>query len=52
MPRSAWKLLQSVQRGQIERHAHPVVVNIDHLERIGGDSSRCMLAEVHLPTRH
>lgn len=52
MSRSAWKSLQPAQRGQIERHAHPVVVNIDHIERIGGGSARCMLAEVYLPTRH
>jgi hypothetical protein len=34
-----------------ERHTPPVVVNIDNIERIGGGSARCMLAEVHLPPR-
>lgn len=52
MSRSAWNSLNSEQRRQAERHSHPVVVNIDHIERIGGGSARCMLAEVHLPSRH
>ncbi|WP_416425155.1 arginine deiminase-related protein [Pseudomonas sp. App30] len=52
MSRSAWRSLQDEQRQQIERHCRPVVVNIDHIERIGGGSARCMLAEVHLPSAH
>lgn len=52
MSRSAWQSLAPLQRQLIERHARPVVVNIDTIERIGGGSARCMLAEVHLPTRH
>lgn len=52
MSRSAWRSLTSEQRRQVEQHSHPVVVNIDHIERIGGGSARCMLAEVHLPVRH
>lgn len=52
MSRSAWQVLAPAQRRLIERHARPVVVNIDTIERIGGGSARCMLAEVHLPTRH
>ncbi|MCV9919889.1 MULTISPECIES: citrulline utilization hydrolase CtlX [Pseudomonas] len=52
MSRSAWRSLDSRQRSQVERHNRPVVVNIDHIERIGGGSARCMLAEVHLPVRH
>lgn len=52
MSRSAWNALDAAQRRQVERHSHPLVVNIDHIERIGGGSARCMLAEVHLPSRH
>jgi hypothetical protein len=52
MSRSAWRSLSVEQRRQVEQHSHPVVVNIDHIERIGGGSARCMLAEVHLPVRH
>jgi len=52
MSRSAWNTLDAGQRRQAERHSHPVVVNIDHIERIGGGSARCMLAEVHLPVRN
>lgn len=52
MSRSAWNALDAAQPRQVERHSHPLVVNIDHIERIGGGSARCMLAEVHLPSRH
>lgn len=52
MSRSAWHSLDARQRQQVERHSRPLVVNIDHIERIGGGSARCMLAEVHLPSRH
>ncbi|NES10516.1 citrulline utilization hydrolase CtlX [Pseudomonas laurentiana] len=52
MSRSAWASLQPRQRAQIEQHSRPVIVNIDHIERIGGGSARCMLAEVHLPARN
>ncbi|NBA98282.1 citrulline utilization hydrolase CtlX [Pseudomonas sp. R5(2019)] len=52
MSRSAWKSLLPTQRQHVERYTRPVVVSIDHIERIGGGSARCMLAEVHLPVRH
>ena len=51
MSASAWGALQPAQRQHVERHTRPVVVNIDNIERIGGGSARCMLAEVHLPVR-
>ena len=51
MSASAWGALQPAQRQHVERHTRPVVVNIDNIERIGGGSARCMLAEVHLPAR-
>ncbi|WP_397450342.1 citrulline utilization hydrolase CtlX [Pseudomonas sp. NA-150] len=49
MSRSAWRSLEFAQQRQIERFAEPVVVNIDHIERTGGGSARCMLAEIYLP---
>ncbi|MGX1127507.1 citrulline utilization hydrolase CtlX [Pseudomonas sp. HLS-6 TE3448] len=52
MSRSAWASLKPDQREQVEQHSRPVVVNIDNIERIGGGSARCMLAEVHLPVRN
>jgi hypothetical protein len=35
----------------IEAHTTPLPVNIDTIERIGGGSARCMLAEVYLSKR-
>lgn len=51
MSASAWQSLKPAQRQHVERHTRPVVVNIDNIERIGGGSARCMLAEVHFPLR-
>ena len=51
MSRSAWRSLDAEQRRLIERHVQPVPVNIDTIERIGGGSARCMLAEIYLPER-
>lgn len=51
MSRTAWNSLDFTQRAIIERHARPLPVNIDTIERIGGGSARCMLAEVYLPRK-
>jgi hypothetical protein len=51
MSRTAWESLDNPQRRLIERHAMPLPVNIDTIERIGGGSARCMLAEIYLPKR-
>ncbi|MGE7955888.1 citrulline utilization hydrolase CtlX [Pseudomonas sp. NPDC089530] len=51
MSRTAWNSLDREQRRLVERHARPLPVNIDTIERIGGGSARCMLAEVYLPKR-
>jgi hypothetical protein len=51
MSRTAWKSLSANQRRLIETYATPLPVNIDTIERIGGGSARCMLAEVFL-TKH
>jgi hypothetical protein len=49
MSRTAWQSLDAAQRRVIESHVTPLPVNIDTIERIGGGSARCMLAEVFLP---
>jgi hypothetical protein len=49
MSRTAWRSLDTDQRRLIETHTTPLPVNIDTIERIGGGSARCMLAEVFLP---
>ncbi|MBV7569425.1 citrulline utilization hydrolase CtlX [Pseudomonas sp. PDM27] len=49
MSRTAWQSLDADQRRLIETHTTPLPVNIDTIERIGGGSARCMLAEVFLP---
>lgn len=51
MSRTAWRSLDLQQRRLIERHVQPLPVNIDTIERIGGGSARCMLAEIYLPER-
>ncbi|MGO4004157.1 MULTISPECIES: citrulline utilization hydrolase CtlX [Pseudomonas] len=48
MSRTAWRSLDAAQRRMIEAHSTPLPVNIDTIERIGGGSARCMLAEVYL----
>jgi hypothetical protein len=51
MSRTAWQSLDAAQRRLIEAHTTPLPVNIDTIERIGGGSARCMLAEVFLSKR-
>ena len=48
------RALESLSREQctrLERHARLVAVPIPTIERYGGGSVRCMLAEIHLPRR-
>ncbi|RTR61072.1 amidinotransferase [Pseudomonas aeruginosa] len=49
MSRSAWESLDDAQRSLIESRTRPLVVDIGTIERVGGGSARCMLAEIHLP---
>jgi hypothetical protein len=48
---TAWRSLESAQRRVLELHADVIPVPIPTIERIGGGSVRCMLAELHLPKR-
>lgn len=47
--RTAWTALNEGQRALIVQHAKPVVVGLDTIERVGGGSARCMLAEIFAP---
>ena len=49
MSRRAWGSLTAAQRRRISAYADPVLAPIDTIERLGGGSARCMLAEIFLP---
>jgi hypothetical protein len=51
MSRQAWNSLESSQQAQFAENGRVVSVPIDHIEKHSGGSVRCMLAEIHLPTR-
>ncbi len=51
MSRRAWRSLTAAQRDLLTAHAEPVLAPVDTIERLGGGSARCMLAEVFLPLR-
>ena len=46
---AAWESLDAGQRRMLESFAHVLPAEIPAIERIGGGSVRCMLAEIHLP---
>jgi hypothetical protein len=48
---TAWRCLDAAQRRILESHAEVIPVSIPTIERVGGGGVRCMLAEIHLPTR-
>jgi len=48
---TAWASLDAGQRSALEKQAAIVAVPIPTIERLGGGGVRCMLAEIHLPTR-
>jgi hypothetical protein len=47
----AWRSLDPAQRRALERHGRLLTADIPVIERLGGGGVRCMLAEIHLPTR-
>jgi len=51
MSRRAWACLMDTQRQQLAAYAEPVLAPIDTIERLGGGSARCMIAEIFLPKR-
>lgn len=50
MSNTAFKSLSTDQKETIEKHTQILDVHIDTIEKIGGGSARCMLAEIFLPT--
>jgi len=46
---SAWEALDEPQRALLARHGRVLPARIPIIERLGGGSVRCMLAEIHLP---
>jgi hypothetical protein len=48
---SAWRSLDPNQRRVLERYGSILAADIPVIERYGGGGVRCMLAEIHLPTR-
>jgi len=48
---TAWRSLQAPQRRALERHGAILAAEVPVIERHGGGSVRCMLAEIHLPAR-
>ncbi len=51
MSTTAWGCLEPAQRRALERHGEVVTAAIPTIERHGGGSLRCMLAELFLPRR-
>ncbi len=49
MSRSAWESLSAEQRKLLERSAQPLYADLHTIEKYGGGSARCMLAEVFCP---
>jgi len=53
MSQSAHDALTPEQRAILESHAGPIVAApIPTIEKLGGGSVRCMLAELHLPNKN
>ena len=51
LSQTAYEHLNSSQRERLTRHGRLLPVAIPTIERVGGGSARCMLAEVFLPGR-
>lgn len=51
LSQTAYDLLEGDQRARLARHGRLLPVAIPTIERVGGGSARCMLAEVFLPRR-
>ena len=49
--RRGWEALAPSQRARIAGYGKPVIAPVDTIERLGGGSARCMVAEIFLPKR-
>lgn len=45
----AWKSLQESQQQQIKQYCQVIPIPVYHIEKYGGGSVRCMIAEIFLP---
>ncbi|MET1255803.1 arginine deiminase-related protein [Aliikangiella maris] len=52
MSSSAFKGFEKAQQQQLEKHGELVICSIDTIEKIGGGSARCMIAENFLPLQN
>jgi hypothetical protein len=52
MSQRAFQSLTEIQKIQIEKYAAILPVSIDLIEKIGGGSARCMMAEIFLDKKH
>jgi hypothetical protein len=48
---TAWQILDAAQRRALTKYGRVLTADIPVIERFGGGGVRCMLAEIHLPTR-
>jgi hypothetical protein len=48
---TAWRVFSAAQRQMLKKHAGIVCLDIPLIERLGGGGVRCMIAEIHLPSR-
>jgi hypothetical protein len=48
---TAWRSLDPTQRRMLEKYGSILAAEIPVIEHYGGGGVRCMLAEIHLPTR-
>jgi hypothetical protein len=51
MSSTAWNCLDEEQQGRINKHTDVIVGHIPTIERYGGGSVRCMMAEIFLPLK-
>ena len=49
MSQSAYKAFDEEQKTTLSKYGKLVYADINAIERVGGGSARCMMAEVHLP---
>ncbi len=49
LSRTAWEVLDSPRRRRLEAHGSLLALDVPTIERLGGGSVRCMLAEVPAP---
>ena len=46
--KTGWTSLTAQQKRAMEQFAQPLIVNIETIEKVGGGSARCMIAEIFL----